>query len=163
MLLCAIMDSSAMPALSVYCSPEGSVLTAPLHNVGNCLLQQDLASIGTECEINLAMISLICLEWHLPQVRGAFVSLSNVSQHVLAHNSCWVPWCCYITNANSRGYFLPSLIFHMFFRLHSATSVFVYCNVKVEQSTYNALQSIYQGCNSCLMASMTFAKPPFLL
>lgn len=25
MLLYAIMDSSAMPALSVYCSPEGSV------------------------------------------------------------------------------------------------------------------------------------------
>lgn len=62
MLLYAIMDSSAMPALSVYCSPGGSVLTAPLHNVGNCLLQRELASIGTECEINLAMISLICLE-----------------------------------------------------------------------------------------------------
>lgn len=62
MLLYAIMDSSAMPALSVYCSPEGSVLAAPLHNVGNCLLQRDSASIGTECEINLAMISLICLE-----------------------------------------------------------------------------------------------------
>lgn len=62
MLLYAIMDSSAMPALSAYCSPEGSVLTAPLHNVGNCLLQRDLASIGAECEINLAMISLICLE-----------------------------------------------------------------------------------------------------
>lgn len=62
MLLYAIMDSSVVPALSVYCSPEGSVLTAPLHNVGNCLLQRDLASIGAECEINLTMISLICLE-----------------------------------------------------------------------------------------------------
>lgn len=62
MLLYAIMDSSAMSALSVYCSPEGSVPTAPLHNVGNCLPQQHLASIGTECGINLAMISLICLE-----------------------------------------------------------------------------------------------------
>lgn len=62
MLLYAIMDSSLMSALSVYCSPEGKVLTAPLHNVGNYLLQRDLASIGTECEINLAMISLICLE-----------------------------------------------------------------------------------------------------
>jgi len=62
MLLYAIMDSSTMPALSTYCSPEGSVLTAPLHNVGNCTLQQGVASIGPECEINLTLISLICLE-----------------------------------------------------------------------------------------------------
>lgn len=78
------MDSSAMPALSVCCSPEGGPLTEPPHNVGNCLLQRDSADVGTECEINLAMISLICSEWHPPQVKGASASLSICS-------SDWVP------------------------------------------------------------------------
>lgn len=32
-------------------------------------------------KINLSMISLICLEWHLPQVWGAPLKLPNTSQH----------------------------------------------------------------------------------
>lgn len=104
MLLYAIMDSSAMPALSVYCSPEGSVPSAPLHNVGNCLPHRHLARIGTEYGINLAVISLICLEWHLPQVREASVSFSNISHHALTCNLCCVPWQFYITYTNARAW-----------------------------------------------------------
>lgn len=43
--------------------------------------------------------------------------------------------------------------------MNNAVSVVVYCNVKVEHSTYNVLEGIYQGCDSCLMASLTFANP----
>lgn len=83
-LLCAILDSSAMPALSVCCSPEGGPLTDPLHNAGNCLLRRDSADVGTECEINLAMISLICSQWLPPQVKGAAGRRS-------IHSSDWLP------------------------------------------------------------------------
>lgn len=114
MLLYAIMDSSAMPALSAYCSPEGSVLKAFLHNVGNCLLQRDLPSIGAECQINLSMISLICLEWHVPQVRRASASLSNISQYALTQNSFLDSlWFWYYLH-QQQSFFLTSFIFPIF-------------------------------------------------
>lgn len=73
-----------MPALSVCCSPEGGLLTDPLHNAGNCLLRRDSADVGTDCKINLAMISLICSQWLPPQVKGALASRS-------IHSSDWLP------------------------------------------------------------------------
>lgn len=145
-LLCAIMDSSAMPALSVCCSPEAGPHTDPLHNARNCLLRRDSADVGAECEINLAMISLICSQWLPPQVKGASASRS-------IHSSDWLPprpCCSHCDDANGGSLFASgSKLFCFFFFFFSTHAL----------PTYNVLPSIYQGCASRLMAHVTFSGP----
>lgn len=63
---------------------------------------------GTECEINLAMISLICSEWHPLQVKGA-------SARLCIHVADWLPSRplvrSHISDANGLSRFasVPSL------------------------------------------------------
>lgn len=147
-LLCAIMDSSAMAALSVCCSPEGGPLTDPLHNAGNCLLRRDSADVGTECEINLAMISLICSQWLPPQVKGAARSRS-------IHSSDWLPSRPLV--ALSAATLMAALSLRQPPR-YSAASFCVFFPTR-ELPTYNVLPSIYQGCAHRLMAPVTFSGP----
>lgn len=139
-----------MPALSVCRSPEGGPLTEPPHNVGNCLLQRDSADVGTECEINLAMISLICSEWHPPQVKGASASLSICS-------SDWVPSRPLVALASAT--LMAAVTLRRSPRcmgLHYSPFFF---SPTLELTTYNVLPSIYQGCASRLMAPVTFSGP----
>lgn len=102
-----------MPALSVCCSPEGGPLADPLHNAGNCLLRRDSADICTECEINLAMISLICSQWLPPQVKGASASRPIHSSDLTSFSaSC----CSHCGNVNGRSLFTSvSTLFCFFF------------------------------------------------